>query len=112
VSAGSTITSAGESQEAVKDWIVGLVFADVSDVKDHGYFFSMYARTRGGALFELPYSTPQGFFIDEAENARGTHKGIPPRWERGRAEIAQLEPIGTVDPVAGATAAPTRRGGD
>jgi glyoxalase family protein len=104
-----------ESQEAVKDWIVGLGFTDVSDVKDRGYFFSVYCRTPGGALFEFAYSTPQGFFIDESEEELGTHMCIPPHWEDRRAEIAQLEPIETVEPVVGGTgseAAPTTRGGD
>jgi hypothetical protein len=40
---------------------------------------------------------------------------IPPHWENRRAEIAQLQPIRTVEPVVGGTgaeAAPTRRGAD
>ena len=90
-----------ESQEAVKDWIVGLGFTDVSDVKDRGYFFSVYCRTPGGALFEFAYSTPQGFFIDEAEDELGTHMCIPPHWEDRREEISQLEQIDTVETVVG-----------
>jgi glyoxalase family protein len=89
-----------DSQAALKDWIVGLGYTDVSDVKDRGYFFSVYLRTPGGALFELAYSTPQGFLIDEAEEQLGTHVCIPPHWEDRRAEISQLEPIETVQPVA------------
>jgi glyoxalase family protein len=88
-----------ENQERLKDYIVGLGFTDVSDVKDRGYFFSVYCRTPGGALFEFAYSTPQGFFIDEAEDELGTHMCIPPHWEDRRAEIAQLEPIQTVEQV-------------
>jgi glyoxalase family protein len=90
-----------ENQAVVKDWIVGLGFTDVSDVKDRGYFFSVYMRSPGGALIELAYSTPQGFMIDEAENELGTHMCIPPHWEHRRAEIAQLEPIETVETVVG-----------
>jgi hypothetical protein len=40
---------------------------------------------------------------------------IPPQWENRRAQIAQLEPIRTVEAVVGDTgaeAAPTRRGAD
>ena len=48
-----------ENQLRVKDYIVGLGYTDVSDVKDRGYFFSVYLRTPGGALFELAYSTPR-----------------------------------------------------
>ena len=103
-----------ENQATVKDWIVGLGFTDVSDVKDRGYFFSVYLRTPSGALFELAYSTPQGFLIDESEEELGTHMCIPPHWEHRREEIAQLEPIDTEEAVVGAMAseaAPETRGG-
>jgi glyoxalase family protein len=90
-----------ESQAALKDWIVGLGYTDVSDVKDRGYFFSVYLRTPGGALFELAYSTPQGFLLDESEDELGTHVCIPPHWEDRRDEIAQLEPIDTEEAVVG-----------
>ena len=90
-----------EDQAAVKDWLVGLGYTDVSDVKDRGYFFSVYLRTPGGALFELAYSTPQGFMIDESEDELGTHMCIPPHWENRRSEIAQLEPIETIETVVG-----------
>jgi glyoxalase family protein len=90
-----------ESQAAVKDWIVGLGFTDVSDVKDRGYFFSVYCRTPGGALFEFAYGTPEGFLIDETAEELGTKMCIPPHWEHRRAEISQLEPIDTGEPVAG-----------
>jgi glyoxalase family protein len=86
---------------ATKDWIVGLGYTDVSDVKDRGYFFSVYLRTPGGALFELAYSTEAGFTIDESEDELGTHMCIPPHWEDRRAEISQLEPIDTVETVVG-----------
>jgi glyoxalase family protein len=90
-----------ENQATVKDWLVGLGFTDVSDVKDRGYFFSVYCRSPGGALIELAYSTPKGFEIDEAQDELGTHMCIPPHWEDRRAEIAQLEPIETVETVVG-----------
>jgi glyoxalase family protein len=82
-----------ENQLALKDWIVGLGFTDVSDVKDRGYFHSVYLRTPGGALFELAYSTEQGFLIDEAADELGTSMCIPPHWEDRRSEISMLEPI-------------------
>jgi glyoxalase family protein len=88
-----------DNQAVLKDYIVGLGYTDVSDVKDRGYFFSVYLRTPGGALFELAYSTPQGFTIDEAEDELGTHMCIPPHWEDRRAEIATLEPIETIETV-------------
>jgi glyoxalase family protein len=88
-----------ENQAALKDYIVGLGYTDVSDVKDRGYFFSVYMRSPGGSLIELAYSTPQGFLIDEAQDELGTHMCIPPHWEDRRSEIAQLEPIETVETV-------------
>jgi glyoxalase family protein len=88
-----------ENQAAVKDWIVGLGFTDVSDVKDRGYFFSVYCRSPGGALVEFASPTEQGFLIDEAADELGTHMCIPPHWEDRRAEIDQLEPIDTVETV-------------
>jgi glyoxalase family protein len=87
------------NQMRVKDHIVGLGFTDVSDVKDRGYFFSVYCRTPGGALFEFAYSTEAGFLIDEAEDELGTHMCIPPHWEDRRSEIDQLEPIETIETV-------------
>ena len=90
-----------ENQLVVKDYIVGLGYTDVSDVKDRGYFFSVYMRSPGGALIELAYGTPQGFLIDEAEDELGTHMCIPPHWENRRSEIAQLEPIETIETVVG-----------
>jgi glyoxalase family protein len=88
-----------ENQLRVKDYIVGLGYTDVSDVKDRGYFFSVYLRTPGGALFELAYSTEAGFTIDESEDELGTHMCIPPHWEDRRSEIDQLEPIDTIEDV-------------
>jgi glyoxalase family protein len=88
-----------ENQERVKDYIVGLGYTDVSDVKDRGYFFSVYLRTPGGALFELAYSHEAGFTIDEAADELGTHMCIPPHWEDRRSEIDQLEPIDTIEEV-------------
>ena len=90
-----------ENQAATKDWIVGLGYTDVSDVKDRGYFHSVYFRTPGGALFELAAGTPQGFTIDEPEEEFGTHMCIPPHWEDRRSEISQLEPIDTLEKVVG-----------
>ena len=88
-----------EDQAAVKDWLVGLGYTDVSDVKDRGYFHSVYMRTPGGALFEFAASTSAGFTIDEPEDELGTHMCIPPHWEHRRGEIDQLEPIDTVEQV-------------
>lgn len=87
--------ASAESQQAVKDRIVGLGFTDASEPKDRGYFFSVYCRSPGGALIELAYSTPEGFLIDETADELGTKMCIPPHWEHRRGEIAMLEPIET-----------------
>ncbi len=88
-----------ENQQTVKDWIVGLGFTDISEAKDRGYFFSMYCRSPGGLLVEFAYGHEQGFLIDEAADELGTHMCIPPHWEHRREEVAQLEPIDTVETV-------------
>ena len=87
------------TEKQARAHLTHLGYTDVSDVKDRGYFFSVYLRTPGGALFELAYSTPQGFTIDEAEDELGTHMCIPPHWEDRRSEIDQLEPIDTLEEV-------------
>jgi glyoxalase family protein len=88
-----------ENQQAVKDWIVGLGFTDVSEAKDRGYFFSMYCRSPGGLLVELAWGPEQGFLLDEAAGELGTHVCIPPHWEHRRAEIGQLDTIDTIETV-------------
>src|SRR5919197_5424053 len=90
----------GSNQLVVKDWIVGLGFTDVSDVKDRGYFHSVYCRTPGGALFEMAHGEGRGFLVDETYEELGTHMCIPPHWEHRREEIAALEPIVTREAVA------------
>ena len=89
-----------ESQEIVKDRIVGFGFTDVSEPKDRGYFYSMYLRSPSGLLCELAYSVSPGFLIDEAAGELGTHMCIPPHWEDRRSEIAGLEPIDTIETMA------------
>jgi glyoxalase family protein len=88
-----------ENQQIIKDWIVGLGFTDVSEPKDRGYFFSMYLRSPGGLLCELAYSVSPGFLVDEAAGELGTHMCIPAHWEHRRSEIAQLEPLDTIETV-------------
>jgi glyoxalase family protein len=90
-----------DNQAVLKDYIVGLGYTDVSDVKDRGYFFSVYMRTPGGALFELAEATGRGFLIDETAEELGTHMCIPPHWEDRRPEIAQLEQLDTIETVVG-----------
>jgi glyoxalase family protein len=92
-----------ENQQTVKDWLVGLGFTDASEPKDRGYFFSVYVRSPGGLLVELAWTTEAGFTVDEPVEELGTHMCIPPHWEHRRSEIDQLEPLDTVETMAGDT---------
>jgi glyoxalase family protein len=90
-----------ESQKELKDFLEGLGYTDVSDVKDRQYFHSCYVRSPSGALFELAVSVPKSFAVDEAPDRLGSEFMLPPRFEHRRAELlGQLEPIETA-PVAG-----------
>ena len=81
-------------QNQVKDTLESLGFTDCSDVKDRGYFHSVYVRTPSGVLFETTVSKPEGFTIDEEPNRLGQEVMIAPQFESERAEIlAQLEPL-------------------
>ena len=84
----------GEAQSKVKFHLEGLGFTDVSEMKDRGYFESIYVRTPGGALFEATVSKPQGFLIDETYEQLGTAMQIPPFFANRREELLQkIEPL-------------------
>ncbi len=81
-------------QNSVKAYLEGLGFTDVSDVKDRGYFYSIYVRTPGGALFEATVSNPKGFAVDEPADQLGHEVMLSPQFEAQRAEIlSQLETL-------------------
>ncbi len=81
-------------QNAVKAHLEGLGYTDVSDVKDRGYFDSIYVRTPGGPLFEATVSKPAGFLVDEPYEAMGSSFQVPPIFAGRRDEIMEyLEPI-------------------
>jgi glyoxalase family protein len=67
-----------EIQKQVKGHLEGLGYTDVSDVKDRGYFDSVYVRTPGGPLFEATVSKPTGFLVDEPYDKLGASLQIPP----------------------------------
>jgi glyoxalase family protein len=90
-----------ESQLEIKGWLEGLGYTDVSDVKDRGYFMSIYNRTPSGALFEFAWSKPEGWTIDEEADHLGEEFQIPPVFaDRAEEMMAYLEPIDTAK-VAG-----------
>ena len=81
-------------QKNVKFHLEGLGYTDVSDVKDRGYFDSIYVRTPGGPLFEATVSKPEGFLIDETYEAMGQTFQVPPVFADRKDEIlAYLEPL-------------------
>jgi glyoxalase family protein len=83
-----------EEQLAWRDYVEGMGYTDVSDVKDRNYFKSVYVRTPGGALFEAAKSVEQGFAIDESVAECGQSLMLPPWFEDRRQEIlAALEPL-------------------
>ena len=80
-----------EEQDALKAHLEGSGFIDVSDVKDRGYFDSIYVRTPGGALFEATVTHVDGFTSDEAPENLGRDVMISPQFEESRNElVAQL----------------------
>jgi glyoxalase family protein len=83
-------------QQQIKDWLEGLGYTDCSEMKDRGYFKSVYNRSPSGALFEYAWSVPQGFLLDEDFETLGTEFQVPPQFADQRDEIlAMLEPIET-----------------
>ncbi len=80
-----------EEQDALKAHLEGIGFIDVSDVKDRGYFDSIYVRTPSGALFEATVTHPKGFASDETPAQLGQDVMISPQFEESREElVAQL----------------------
>ncbi|WP_187971997.1 VOC family protein [Aquibium microcysteis] len=96
--AGGTIhhlaldTGNEENQLKLKAHLEGLGFTDVSDQKDRNYFKSCYVRSPGGALFEIAWTVPQGWAMDEPAGQTGRTLVFPPWFEDRKAEmIAGLE---------------------
>jgi glyoxalase family protein len=87
-------TTDADSQKRVKDHLEGMGFTDVSESKNRKYFFSVYVRSPGGALFEVAYTAPQGWTIDEPADALGHSLQFPEWFEDRRDEmVAKLEPF-------------------
>jgi glyoxalase family protein len=85
-----------EAQLRLKGWLEGLGYTDCSDVKDRGYFMSVYNRTPSGALFEYAWSKPESWAIDEDPDHLGEEFQIPPVFaDRAAAIMEYLEPIET-----------------
>ena len=91
--AGGTIhhlalnTGDEENQLKLRAHIEGLGFTDISEQKDRNYFKSCYVRSPGGALFELAWTTPEGWAKDEPARRDRQDAGVPAvvQGPRGRA---------------------------
>ena len=82
-----------EQNAAVKAYLEGVGFTDVSEIKDRNYFHSIYCRTPAGVIFEFATSDI-GFATDEPMDKLGETLLLPPWFEDRREEIvAPLEPI-------------------
>ena len=62
--------------------------------RDRGYFVSVYNRTPSGALFELAWTKPKAWTVDEAPDDLGHTFKIPPMFmSQADTIIDYLEPI-------------------
>jgi glyoxalase family protein len=78
-------------QDAIKARLESMGLTDTSEVKDRGYFDSIYVRTPGGALFEATVSHNPSFTCDEPADRLGHEVIIAPQFHASRAElVAQL----------------------
>jgi glyoxalase family protein len=85
-----------EAQLEQKVWLEGLGYTDVTEVKDRGYFKSIYNRTPGGALFEYAWTKPEGWAIDEDPEHLGEGMQIPPVFaDQTDYILSYLEPLNT-----------------
>ena len=76
-----------QQQDQLKFYLEGLGYTDVSDVKDRGYFDSIYIRTPSGAMFEATVSHDPSFTCDEAPENIGMEVMIAPQIDVSREEL-------------------------
>ncbi len=80
-----------EAQNELKLYLEGMGYTDVSDVKNRGYFDSIYVRTPSGAMFEATVTHDDGFRCDEPAERLGTEVMLAPQLKMTREEmLAQL----------------------
>lgn len=75
------------NQMKLRAHIEGLGFTDISEQKDRNYFKSCYVRSPGGALFELAWTTPEGWAKDEPPGQIGKTLVFPPWFKDREAEL-------------------------
>ena len=76
-----------EQQAQLKFHLEGLGYTDTSDVKDRGYFDSIYVRTPSGAMFEATVSHDDGFTCDEPRDKLGMEVMLAPQLTVSREEM-------------------------
>lgn len=79
-----------ETQNKIKFYVEGLGYTDFSDVKDRGYFDSIYVRTPSGALFEAAVSHDPSFLCNEPMETLGTAVMMSPQIEAHKEEVLAL----------------------
>lgn len=84
-----------DRQNQIKFFVEGLGYTDFSDVKDRGYFDSIYVRTPSGALLEATVSHEDGFLCNEPYQSMGTKVMMSPQIEANKEEVMKI--IGTVE---------------
>ncbi len=83
------------TQLKIKAFVEGMGYTDFSDVKDRGYFDSIYVRTPSGVLFEACVSHNPSFLCDEPEATLGTKVMMSPQIEANEEEVMAI--IGRVE---------------
>ena len=76
-----------EQQDALKFFLEGIGYTDISDVKDRGYFDSIYIRTPSGAMFEATVSHDPSFTCDEPADKLGLDVMIAPNIDISKEEL-------------------------
>ena len=80
-----------DHQNELKFFLEGLGYTDISDVKDRGYFDSIYVRTPSGAMFEATVSHRPSFTCDEPLENLGLDVMLPPQFQLDKeALISQI----------------------
>jgi glyoxalase family protein len=74
-------------QNELKTFLEAIGYTDVSDVKDRGYFDSIYIRTPSGAMFEATVSHKPSFTCDEPLENLGMDVMVSPNIENNKEEL-------------------------
>lgn len=76
-----------DHQNELKFFLEGLGYTDISDVKDRGYFDSIYVRTPSGAMFEATVSHQPSFTCDELLENLGLDVMLPPQFQQDKESL-------------------------